>query len=1505
MPSKPQEFAVCAREHCGCPFFGTEAARAAHPPPAPEWSIRRRHQRGHARAQPASRALTPTTACPPSLLIQAGCKRYVPSTCAYRARYSQTPQLQRRLGLARIELPHPRLKGLAHRLLQAKRGFLSAQVTATDGHLVGLSLNMKHGHKPGLHLNFGPEHSKKDWDGPGYSKKGWDGPGYSKKGWDGPGYSKKGWDDALDSSPLHSSSFSAGPYSSYDSQNFQRLFRGADGLSLGHASSLYSEGQPYHYKDAAAFGALYPFAGYQVPSYLTTVPKLPVTKLVDSMPSVLPAVSGLYDQAMIVTAPVQTPSIVQGFPAAKAVGGHTKVPAARVVHKVPLSVLPKKATYLQQQVPGTAHGYYPVLVQKVPVSKFAAHVPQSHYVMHTVKPVSSIGVLRTPIYAATGTGELYPIDVDGSAFQEDDEGGAEGLQNGHSGGQSGPGYGNGDAAGPQTGGSQEGQFNGGRGSKYGHGNSGTAASPNAGVFQAAGGYNTGVFRADQFTGGGSGSYGHGNGAAGGFGNGGTQRGQFSGGGGGKHGGGNGFRQGLGNNGEGSQEDNGNNNGAGGGGGDENGGGSQGFPPGLGYPRGGNGGGQVHKSYGSAGAGPQPGFANGGYQEGNGFSGGAGTGYANGGTGANAGFQGPQQHAFPQAVTGFKDVQLLAAVPVGPKHGYKGALPAEFVYEEVPGRGLQAQVQHFPDIPGPEESIARGQFNRNTQGYTNGNGRINKGDSSEDSSERLTGAAQANGGYKGPQAGSSAASSPRVSSGSENDQEGNNGGGWKPIIDTRYNAKFNGGSVSAGQFGSRLQEAPQGGNVLRKTYGGVRANGPSSFNNGAAGGLVNGDLQVRGSHVQYPKYRYRNERLFGNNNFQGNGGERKFSEGSGESDFSAQFNGNGNGVRNPNFGNDGNGAFPANTRAQQFNAEGNVRINNFRNGGNFRSQNHGYRESNENGGTLTQGKFSNVGVGRQPDFEQSEGNQRNSGSEARFSEASQRGPFQGNVNGRNFGQTLPNGRFRGRTNGGGPTPPKFCPKGGWRPIIKNGKKAGVNNAQRPMQQFSEGQGNGFHDQNGFEAPRQAQNGDDTTSGRYNTESNGFQGNGQLYQGQGPRGNGGGSASYFSGAVGQFDDVGTSDVQGEIGNGGANGAFGNRQVNGFASQGSLGPQSGPSNGGHRGVGYSSGQGTEFGGAQSFETPRQFLNGRARGVSFSQGSAYYEGEELPGEESFKREEIKKVFFRPAGIETKKVPKSVVISGRAAYRKGSNKSATPKRTLLNIDASIGASQTITPKEQPSLEQLLATYKRDDQKPFMLDLRSLRGHGYLDVPFSESVNAPIQKVSPVDVGRPELGKTVSEGLLTKEIKIESSTGPKKVVAPEYLETSTSTDESSEEREKDNAPPRTLESISSTESGLSAKELSVSYPGVGASVTSVERSPMEPESSSSEEVSESKEKDPVPDSPGGSLDKSALHDNRGWFEMNYGQRRRPISYKQDRISSSYLIPVRVPSSLKSKIRMSG
>ncbi|KAL1439860.1 hypothetical protein MTO96_009694 [Rhipicephalus appendiculatus] len=35
--------------------------------------------------------------------------------------------------------------------------------------------------------------------------------------------------------------------------------------------------------------------------------------------------------------------------------------------------------------------------------------------------------------------------------------------------------------------------------------------------------------------------------------------------------------------------------------------------------------------------------------------------------------------------------------------------------------------------------------------------------------------------------------------------------------------------------------------------------------------------------------------------------------------------------------------------------------------------------------------------------------------------------------------------------------------------------------------------------------------------------------------------------------------------------------------------------------------------------------------------------------------------------------------------------------------------------------------------------------------------------------------------------------------------------------------------------------------------------------------------------------------------MHYGQRRRPISYKQDRVSSSYLIPARVPSSLKSKL----
>ncbi|KAL1439856.1 hypothetical protein MTO96_009691 [Rhipicephalus appendiculatus] len=309
-----------------------------------------------------------------------------------------TPQLQRRLGLARIELPEPKLKGLAHRLLQVKRGFLSAQLTASDGHLVGLSFKMKHGHKPGYHLKVGQEHSKKGWDGPGYSKKGW---------------------DAFDSSSLPYSSYSAGPYSSYGSQSYQSMFRGAHGLSLGHASSLYSDGlQSYSYKDAASFG--YPFSGYQVPGYVTTVPKLPVTKLVDSVPSMLPAVSGVYDQA----------TIVQSFPVAKTIGGHAKVPAARIVHKVPLSALPKKITYAQQQVPGTAHGFHPVVV-------------------HTVKPVSSIGALRTPIYGATGAGELYPIDIDGSAYQEDDAGGAEDAQ-------SGAGYGNGDSAGAQNGEAQGG-----------------------------------------------------------------------------------------------------------------------------------------------------------------------------------------------------------------------------------------------------------------------------------------------------------------------------------------------------------------------------------------------------------------------------------------------------------------------------------------------------------------------------------------------------------------------------------------------------------------------------------------------------------------------------------------------------------------------------------------------------------------------------------------------------------------------------------------------------------------------------------------------------------------------------------------------------------------------------------------------------------------------------------------------------------------------------------------
>ncbi|KAL1439858.1 hypothetical protein MTO96_009693 [Rhipicephalus appendiculatus] len=91
-----------------------------------------------------------------------------------------------------------------------------------------------------------------------------------------------------------------------------------------------------------------------------------------------------------------------------------------------------------------------------------------------------------------------------------------------------------------------------------------------------------------------------------------------------------------------------------------------------------------------------------------------------------------------------------------KHGYQGAQPVELVYGGVREGGLQAQIQQYPDIPGPEESIARGQINRNAQGV----------------------------------------GSPR---GNENRREGyKNGGGWKPIIDPRYNAKFNRGSIRIGQ-----------------------------------------------------------------------------------------------------------------------------------------------------------------------------------------------------------------------------------------------------------------------------------------------------------------------------------------------------------------------------------------------------------------------------------------------------------------------------------------------------------------------------------------------------------------------------------------------------------------------------------------------------------------------------------------------------------------------------------
>ncbi|XP_075734449.1 uncharacterized protein LOC142775887 [Rhipicephalus microplus] len=1466
----------------------------------------------------------------------------------------KTPQLQRRLGLARIELPQPKLKGLAHRLLQVKRGFLSAQVTANDGHLVGLSFRMKHGHKPGYHLKVGQEPSKGDWDGPGYNKKSW---------------------GAFDSSNLPYGSYSSGPYSSFGSQNYQSMFRDAHGLSLGHESSLYSEGlQSYNYKDAASFG--HPFSGYQVPGYVTTVPKIPVIKLVDSGPTMLPAVSGVYDQATV----VQTPTLVQSFPAAKAIGGHAKVPAARIVHKVPLSAFPKKITDAQQQVPGTAYGFHPVVVQKVPVSKLAVHVPQSHYVMHTVKPVT---VIRTPIYAATGAGELYPIDVGGSGYQDEEAGGAqdgagngnaagaqggesqEGQSNGHGGGAYGNGgasqrgqfnggggggknyggghggagasssrgfngagggiyghgngasggfsnggfnggsggnggnygqgnsaeggfdsggfngggrgkYGQGNGAGGgfnngefngggggggsshsggyygqgngAAGGFDSGEFNGGGGGKYGYGNGASGSFSNGGYNGGGGsgangrnyGHGNGAAggsESDEFNGGGAGKYGNGNGggggfyhgefnggsggggggsgedygqgngAAAGFGNGAVQKGHSSSGGGSKYGGGSIFAQGLGNNGAGSQEGYGNRVPSGGRG-YENGGGTHGFPPGLAHHRGDNGEGQVRNTYGSAGTGTQPGYANGGYQGGNDFSSGAGSVYTNGG------LQSPQQHAFPQAVTEFKDVQLLTPLPGGiiQKHGYNEPQNVELVYGGVQEGSLQTQIEQYPDIPNPEESIARGQIDKNTQGV----------------------------------------SSPR---GSGNRRNGN---GWKPIIDPRYNAKFKSGSIRVGEFGSRLQRAPQGDRVLKNAYGGVHTNSRSSYN-GATDGLVNGDLQVKGSHVQYPKYRYTNQGSFEKSRFQENGGGGK-SEGSGESYFSPRVNENGNGAGNSYFSSDGNSEFLANGRTKQYNGgEGNGRLKYFRNGGGIGTEQNG--------------------------FEQSEVSLRNGGSGAPSSEISQRGSFQGNDNGRNFGQTLPSEWLRGTKNGGGPTPPKFCPKGGWRPIIIKGKK-----------------GNGLRRPNGFEVPVQEQNGDDVMRGRYNRGFNGLQGNGEVRQRQDLRENGGDSGSYFRAAMGQFGDVGTSGMQAEIVNRNVNAALGNGQSYKYTGQGSLGLLSEPSIGGHRGVGHSSGQG--FGATKAFEAPRQFLKGRPQGVAFSGGSTFYEGEELPGEESFKREEIKKVYFRPPDRQVIKVPKSVIFSGHVASLNRSNKLETPIRVLINIDTSISPSQMVTTEKQPSLAQLLATYKSDGQERFPVDLRSLRGHGYRDVSFSETVKAPIQKFSPVDVGQPEIVKTVSEGLLAKEVKTESLSDLKKVVVPESVEAKAPTEESSEEADENKDSSPAPEPIGSADSSLSAKKLLISDASIGAPAALVEPLRTKPDSSSSEEVVESEEKDPPPKTSGGGLEKSALHNTRGGFETYYGQRRRPIGYKQDRISSSYVIPVRVPTSLKSKVRMS-
>ncbi|KAL3198838.1 hypothetical protein MRX96_044191 [Rhipicephalus microplus] len=169
-----------------------------------------------------------------------------------------------------------------------------------------------------------------------------------------------------------------------------------------------------------------------------------------------------------------------------------------------------------------------------------------------------------------------------------------------------------------------------------------------------------------------------------------------------------------------------------------------------------------------------------------------------------------------------------------------------------------------------------------------------------------------------------------------------------------------------------------------------------------------------------------------------------------------------------------------------------------------------------------------------------------------------------------------------------------------------------------------------------------------------------------------------------------------------------------------------------------------------------------------------------------------------------------------------------------------------VTTEKQPSLAQLLATYKSDGQERFPVDLRSLRGHGYRDVSFSETVKAPIQKFSPVDVGQPEIVKTVSEGLLAKEVKTESLSDLKKVVVPESVEAKASTEESSEEADENKDSSPAPEPIGSADSGLSAKKLLISDAGIGAPAALVEPLRTKPDSSSSEEVVESEEKDPPP-----------------------------------------------------------